>query len=92
MIHKKSDDPVGMVRVQPTYAIPHKDGRAELVFGDPVDQPCLHSLFPHMGYAPCWYLNRQNQKTTVMVLLIFPSRSLVNLSVATDPQRTDSSR
>lgn len=24
----------------------------------PVTERCVYSLFPHFGYAPCWYLTR----------------------------------
>lgn len=39
-------DPLEAVKIQPMYVIPHKDGQAEYVFGDPQTQTCLHSLFP----------------------------------------------
>jgi hypothetical protein len=25
---------------------------------------CVHSLFPHMGYQPCWYLSRHSEQRT----------------------------
>lgn len=52
----------GTVRVEPTYAIPQKNGQAEFVFGEPHDQTCVHSLFPHFDDTPCWYLNRTATK------------------------------
>ena len=55
-----SGDPLASVRIQTTYAIPHKDGRAEYVFGEPQNVACARSIFPHAGAPPCWYL----QKTT----------------------------
>lgn len=69
MMEKNSSAAFGVVQMQTTYAIPHKDGRAELVFGDPVNQTCVHSLFPHFGDSPCWYLNRKNRQTTLMTIL-----------------------
>jgi hypothetical protein len=57
---------LGSVSIEPTYVIPHKDGRAEIIVGDTSVQPCIHSLFPHFGYTPCWYLNRRQAKPTVM--------------------------
>jgi hypothetical protein len=41
------------------YAVPRKDGRLEFMFNDPVDQQCIQSLFPHLGYQPCWYVKRR---------------------------------
>jgi hypothetical protein len=66
MAEKNPNAAFGVVKVQPFYAIPHKDGKAEYMFGDPQNQTCVHSLFPHSGYSPCWYLARQNAKPTQM--------------------------
>jgi len=30
--------------------------------GDPINQECVHSLFPHVGDSPCWYLSRHTQQ------------------------------
>jgi hypothetical protein len=65
-------DDLGSVTVVPTYVIPHKDGRAEIIVGDATTQTCIHSLFPHFGYTPCWYLNRKQPKPTVMSQLLTP--------------------
>jgi len=57
------------VKIQPMYVIPHKDSRAEYVFGDPQMQTCLHSIFPHFGYSPCWYVKRNSQPTISMTIV-----------------------
>jgi hypothetical protein len=31
-----------------------------------VTTPCVHSLFPHMGDKPCWYLLRNSHKPIPM--------------------------
>lgn len=62
-------DPLETVKIQPMYAIPHKDGRAEYVFGDPVTQTCVHSLFPHLGYSPCWYVKKNSQPIPMTIFL-----------------------
>ena len=54
----------GVVTVNPYYAIHQKNGKTEYVFKDPEKQNCLHSLFPHLGYTPCWYLTRHTEKRT----------------------------
>lgn len=46
----------GSVNVQYYYAIPHKNGKTEFDFQPPQAQTCVHSILPHMGYSPCWYL------------------------------------
>jgi hypothetical protein len=58
--------PLDTVQIQRTYEIPHKDGRAEFAFAEPQTVPCVHSIFPHLGYSPCWYLKRHTQQTIPM--------------------------
>lgn len=50
------------VEVQPYYAVPQRNGKTEIDMLDPVDQPCVRSLFPHMGNPPCWYVQGHTQK------------------------------
>lgn len=52
----------GSVHLQPYLAVPRKDGKTEFMLDDPVDQPCVYSLFPHFGDTPCWYLQRNRSK------------------------------
>jgi len=53
---------LGSVTVQYYYAIPHKNGKTEFVFQPPQPQTCVHSLLPHMGYSPCWYLAKHPEQ------------------------------
>jgi hypothetical protein len=69
----KAGDAFGAVKIQPTYAIPHKDGKSEFVFGDPVTQTCVHSLFSHLSCSPCWRLARQSSPTIPMTILPIPA-------------------
>jgi hypothetical protein len=62
MAHKTATDPVDSIKFRPVYLIPRKDGRAELDFGDPETQMCVHALFPQLGYNPCWYVVRQSKR------------------------------
>jgi hypothetical protein len=50
------------VTIQAYYAIHEKNGRTEYDFAQPQTQVCIHSLFPHFGYTPCWYVNRHTDK------------------------------
>jgi hypothetical protein len=50
---------LGTVNVQTSYAVKQKDGKVEYYFNPPENQTCVRSLFPHMGYPPCWYLARK---------------------------------
>lgn len=49
---------LGSVEVQTFYAVRQKDGRIEYVVGDSDAETCIRSLFPQLGYTPCWYLSR----------------------------------
>lgn len=62
MAHKTAADPVETINVRPVYAIARKDGKDEFDVGDPEIQSCVHALFPHLGYNPCWYVKREVQK------------------------------
>ena len=56
--------PFGSVTVKHYYEVAHKDGKAELIFDPPVQKTCVHSLFPHSGDPPCWFLNRHAEQKT----------------------------
>ncbi|HEY2820571.1 MAG TPA: hypothetical protein VGJ06_05970 [Candidatus Acidoferrum sp.] len=62
----------GTVQMTRIYAIPQKNGRVEyqLDANQPeVTMPCVHSLFPHMGKSPCWYLQQNATKPIPVVIL-----------------------
>jgi len=40
------------------YGAALKDGRATLFTDQPQLQTCVHSIFPHLGYSPCWYASK----------------------------------
>ncbi|HEX4166505.1 MAG TPA: hypothetical protein VHZ55_13635 [Bryobacteraceae bacterium] len=54
--------PFGTVTVHPVLAIPQKNRSTEFMVQDPQDQACVHSLFPHAGDLPCWYLARHREQ------------------------------
>ena len=58
----KNRTPFGAETVQRYYAVPQKSRKTEFYFDQPETLPCVHSLFPHFGYSPCWYLNRRKAK------------------------------
>lgn len=55
-------DGFGSVTVTPVYVIHEKNGRTEYQVAPPQDEACVHSLFPHFGYGPCWYVSRHTEK------------------------------
>jgi hypothetical protein len=51
------------IQVQPYYAIAEKNNKTEFLSADPQLVTCAHSIFPQMGYKPCWYVQRNiNQR------------------------------
>ena len=52
---------IDSIPVQPYYSIPQKDGKMEFILADPDTRTCAHSLFPQLGYNPCWYVSRHLQ-------------------------------
>jgi hypothetical protein len=55
-------DPTGTVTVRRYIAIQEKANRVEYVFNGAENETCAHSLFPQMGYLPCWYLSRHAEQ------------------------------
>jgi hypothetical protein len=49
---------LGSVQVRTLWAVRMKNGRFEYSLGDTETQICVRSLFPQLGYTPCWYLSR----------------------------------
>jgi hypothetical protein len=58
----KGRKPFGVVKIRPYYDVPQKNGKPEFYFLQPQNQVCVHSLFPHLGYNPCWYVRRHAQE------------------------------
>jgi hypothetical protein len=40
------------------YATDVKGGKVEIFDAQPVTETCVHAIFPHRGYRPCWRFNR----------------------------------
>src|SRR5580704_813541 len=72
IIFPKLGAATGTVVMTRLYAISQKNGRVEyeLDANQPeVTMPCVHSLFPHMGNNPCWYLQQNATKPIPVVIL-----------------------
>jgi hypothetical protein len=48
------------IEVARLIAIPQKSGKTELEYGGADTITCVHAIFPHFGYTPCWYAKRNN--------------------------------
>ena len=57
-------NPYGSVTVDHYYAVQQKNGKTKFIFDPPASQTCVHSLFPHAGWLPCWYLSRHPEQRT----------------------------
>jgi hypothetical protein len=56
--------PFGQITVNSYDAVQQKNGKTEFLFNPPVTQTCVHALFPHAGFVPCWYLQRHTEPRT----------------------------
>ena len=50
------------VQIRQMIAVPQKNGRTEFIPGDALTQTCSNSLFPQLGYQPCWYVMRHQEQ------------------------------
>ena len=50
------------VQVQRIYYMLQKNGKTEIIPGDTETQTCVRSIFPHLGYSPCWYARRRSER------------------------------
>ena len=72
MAAQKQGDPFDVITYPHLLAIPQKGNKVdyELDTTSPlVSESCVHSLFPHMGYTPCWYVQRRSSNPTQMMIL-----------------------
>jgi len=76
MSAQKPGDPFDVVTYPHILAIPQKGNKVEYALDaqSPMESdPCVHSLFPHYGYIPCWYVLRKSKSFTQMTV-VFPNR------------------
>jgi len=55
-------DAFDAVTVTPLYVIHEKNNKVEYQLAQPQNEVCVRSLFPHFGYAPCWYVRKHTEK------------------------------
>jgi hypothetical protein len=58
MTNQQDDKAFGNVQFFNATAL--KNDKVQIFFDQPQTETCLHSLFPHFGYRPCWYASRQD--------------------------------
>jgi hypothetical protein len=64
----KPNDPLETVTF--FYATGVKGGKVEVFYDQPQTQICVHSIFPHQGYKPCWRFNRSHVQ---LISLMIPA-------------------
>jgi hypothetical protein len=72
MSAQKPGDPFDVVTYPHLLAIPLKGNKVdyELDAQSPMEsESCVHSLFPHYGYTPCWYVVRRSKRPTQMMIV-----------------------
>lgn len=52
----------GQVTLNTLYVIHVKGGKIQYEPGPQETDTCVHSMFPHFGDSPCWYLMRHTDK------------------------------
>lgn len=62
-MHPAPGSPFEDVTLNRLIAISEKGQKTEYVQADPQTVTCVHSIFPHMGYSPCWYVKSLNGKS-----------------------------
>ena len=56
MANKNSTEAFGSVQFFPATQL--KNGKLDIYIESPQTETCVHALFPHYGYNPCWYAKR----------------------------------
>jgi hypothetical protein len=72
MLHPKPADPFESLTGPRVLAIPEKSGKVsyEVDTQNPEQTvTCIHSIFPHFGYSPCWFVKpRFGQPIPMMIV------------------------
>lgn len=73
MFHSTATNPFEPLTRTRVLAIPQKNGKTDYQID--ADRPtetltCVHSLFPHMGYPPCWRLKPHINDPIPMTFLV----------------------
>ena len=52
----------GSVQVNDYLVVPLKNGKNEYDFSGSQQAICTNSIFPQLGFPPCWWLRRHREK------------------------------
>lgn len=73
MADKNSAQAFGSVQFYPATKL--KNGKLDIYIESPQTETCVHTLFPHYGYNPCWYAKRN--QVHVVAQLVAPDSGLI---------------
>ncbi len=72
IFHPQPSDPFESLTGPRILAIPEKNGKVSYEVDTQNPQQtvtCVHSIFPHFGYSPCWYVKpRFSQPIPMMIV------------------------
>jgi hypothetical protein len=54
---------IGSVEIRRFYAVKLKNKETTYMPDEPATEKCVNSLFPQMGYAPCWWVYQHREQT-----------------------------
>jgi len=52
-----------VIRVDQMYATRNRFNQVEMSHGNPIMETCGHSILPHDGHWPCWYVKTHTLHT-----------------------------
>jgi hypothetical protein len=73
LTHPNPTDPLETITAPRVLAIPQKGSKVEYQIDQEQPQQtvvCVHALFPHSGYSPCWYLKKKIKQPIPMTILL----------------------
>src|ERR1044071_5183715 len=63
LVLRSRNSQFGRVRVRVLYAVKMKNKQTQYLPEESQNASCVNSMFPQMGYAPCWYMMRHRIQT-----------------------------
>ena len=55
-------DPYRSITVHRVYTLHKSREKVNIVNAEPGEETCVRAVFPHLGYTPCWYLERHTEQ------------------------------
>ena len=84
--HPRPGDPFESFTTSRILAIEEKNGKTEYQLDQlqPLQTVmCVHSLFPHFGYSPCWYLKPRLQQPIPMIIFLDSHTAPLQVAIPT---------